>query len=583
MHTVPIEIKEQLHEFPVGFTAVPKVSLRARHRMLANSWHLRVAAFLLALLLQPNQAAAVTVGRPSVGLHQSAIDTLLEFGNATMARPGPGGWRRTTLPIPVATTMEEHWRLSSGIPHPAVGQGQVEPGLRATMEAMLHYRRLLNHLRLQAVAEVRGMIADQQDVTRQWLDSLHPQVRQVYVANGTKPVTQVPVLFELMRRCQYPGLEDMARKLESGFPLIGKQSPGVGWNPRTDGRYAYPIGLETFKELNTHHLRERLKTNRPSQHWEKMLAELLEEKRKGRLDGPFRAPSSWKVQTVPVDGPPLVDLDGDEAFAAVCFAVTQSDKVRRCEDYRRSYHNSLIETTDTPHHHSLEAYVDLIKAYKQCGVESPCIWIQDLDAAYRQIPVLPDRMAYTVLVTPDGPTLWRHAAAHFGATASVWAFNRFADMLMVIARRLLLIPVGHFVDDFASVDPDDLAQSSCHSFRELFGSLGLAMKSSKEQPPRVKQKLLGVYVHVRPDTVELEACPRRLQKTWAVSEQCQEHNCMSPTLAQQCAGKLAFLATTFFGQAGRAALQPLYMHVGMDWAPRHMITCRPDFARPSWF
>ena len=103
--------------------------------------------------------------------------------------------------------------MSSGIPHPAVGQGQVEPGLRATMEAMLHYRRLLNHLRLQAVAEVRGMIADQQDVTRQWLDSLHPQVRQVYVANGTKPVTQVPVLFELMRRCQYPGLEDMVREL----------------------------------------------------------------------------------------------------------------------------------------------------------------------------------------------------------------------------------------------------------------------------------------------------------------------------------------------------------------------------------
>ena len=34
--------------------------------MLANSWHLRVAAFLLALLLQPNHTAAVMVGRPSV-------------------------------------------------------------------------------------------------------------------------------------------------------------------------------------------------------------------------------------------------------------------------------------------------------------------------------------------------------------------------------------------------------------------------------------------------------------------------------------------------------------------------------------
>ena len=213
---------------------------------------------------------------------------------------------------------------------------------------------------------------------------------------------------------------------------------------------------------------------------------------------------------------------------------------------------------DKPHHHDIETYIDIIRHYHEKGFACPTIWGQDLDAAYRQIPVLPDAMAFTVLVTPEGPTLWRHTACPFGAAASVWSFNRFADSLMVLARRLLLVPSCHFVDDFMSVDPMSTATSSCDSFKALFGHLGLHMKPAKEQRPAHQQKMLGVQVSVEHDQIRLSACESRRQKVACVIDHALKHNTLSAAEAQRCAGKLAFLATTFFGAVGRAALQPLY-------------------------
>ena len=101
-----------------------------------------------------------------------------------------------------------------------------------------------------------------------------------------------------------------------------------------------------------------------------------------------------------------------------------------------------------------------------------------------------------ILQTPQGPSLWRHNALCFGASGSVWCFNRFADLLQFLARRLLWCPVHHYVDDFASVEDVSLAASGFYSFADLFGSLGLQMKPKKALYPSSSQKLLGVIIEV---------------------------------------------------------------------------------------
>ena len=129
---------------------------------------------------------------------------------------------------------------------------------------------------------------------------------------------------------------------------------------------------------------------------------------------------------------------------------------------------------------------------------------------------------------------------------------------MVLARRLLMVPCCHFVDDFMSVDPMPVSHSSCESFKALFSALGLHMKPSKEQRPAHHQKMLGVQVSISGERVQLAACDSRKRKVTEVIRSALRTNVMTPETAQRCAGKLAFLSTTFFGCFGKAALQPLY-------------------------
>ena len=58
LKVMPPHLKEQLHEYPIDYTKVTGVSEKARHRLLANSWHVSAAAFVIALVLQAAAAEA---------------------------------------------------------------------------------------------------------------------------------------------------------------------------------------------------------------------------------------------------------------------------------------------------------------------------------------------------------------------------------------------------------------------------------------------------------------------------------------------------------------------------------------------
>lgn len=201
------------------------------------------------------------------------------------------------------------------------------------------------------------------------------------------------------------------------------------------------------------------------------------------------------------------------------------------------------------------------------AAEPSSLWTHDLDAAYRQFPVKDGSVAYTILFTPSGATLWCHTALCFGAAASVWALNRCADSLQYLARKILWAPVHHFVDDFGAVESTTCAMSGFQSFQLLFGNLGLKMKEKKACEPKADQKLLGVIVAIEDHQVSLRVCPDRLSKLQTQIEKVLRENSLSPPEAQRLAGKLVFLQTTSFGNCGRALTHPIYARahgLGMD-------------------
>ncbi|CAE7501758.1 unnamed protein product [Symbiodinium sp. CCMP2456] len=106
------------------------------------------------------------------------------------------------------------------------------------------------------------------------------------------------------------------------------------------------------------------------------------------------------------------------------------------------------------------------------------------------------------------------------------------------------------------------------AFREMCELLGVRVKPSKEQLPNVVQKVLGVWISVGADGIEVRPDEGRINKMCAALQSCLARDSMTPEEAARLAGKLTFLQTSLFGQVGRAALHPIYsrVHGGCDQA-----------------
>ena len=348
----------------------------------------------------------------------------------------------------------------------------------------------------------------------------------------------------------------MAKELHNGFKVTGELVAGPGWLPRTDDRYRYPISEEGFRKINRSHTLNRLNNYRVDEHWEPMLL-VLQELQLGRMEGPFHAPDWWPRSTIDIEGYETKALEHSDIRCAFSFAVCQADKVRRCEDYRRRGHNATVCTYDVPFHHGVQTYVEISKAFYELGEDS-AVWCQDLSAAYRQFAVDQPSDCYSILCCPQGPLLLRHRALCFGASSSVWSFNRAADGVTYLARRMAQVPTGHYVDDFTACEPTRTITSGYTAFETIFKSLGLRMKPRKAQPPALSQKVLGVQMLMEPEQVTLSPHPERLQKIRAQIADHLRLDSMTPDQAQQLAGRILFLNTTLFGQIGQPILRPLY-------------------------
>ena len=170
--------------------------------------------------------------------------------------------------------------------------------------------------------------------------------------------------------------------------------------------------------------------------WLVMLAELIQEARLGRVIGPAKAPSWWPVQTSPIPNPGLRR-----------YVLNGKVKIRRGEDWRRSAHNATIRAWDIPTHHMVG------HGQKDGGRpgQHPCLRTRPPERlpAVAGAPPVPQRHVPTHRTWVDAVF---HLAMCFGATASVWNFNRVADALQLLTHILFLLVGGHYVDDFNGVE-----------------------------------------------------------------------------------------------------------------------------------
>ena len=384
----------------------------------------------------------------------------------------------------------------------------------------------------------------------------------------------MPVILHLLTLTGYPDVAGITEDLTEGFQMLGRLRPGPGWTSRRDSKYSDAAPAHQFRHENYQYIKRKTRRRQQDEYASILASELYDEVRLGRTMGPARAPASWPVttQAVPTvqDMAHLIEPPDGELFAALSFAIIQSDekgdvKVRRGEDWRRSHHNSTVLADDVPTHHFVGDFVEMARhMYAEGGV--PVVLGHDLLSAYRQWPVSDPAENGTFLFIDGGWTLWFHHAMCFGAAASVWNFNRAADALQHLLRSLLLIVVGHYVDDFNALEFMEQAMSAFDGFAELFELLGLNTKATKAQPPAAGHVLQGVWFEITPDGVKVAPTEKRVAKLCIAISKALDENSLTPTEAQRLAGRLAFVTQQTFGGVGRAALKPVYSRAALTSA-----------------
>ena len=561
----PAEVKEQLHHLPRGWTEGLRGT--ARHRALANGWHIGAARFFLVLgiLAATPQAAPARELSPLGG---TAIDAMAKLWETKPLLNGPGvPVSEDALDLSAILDPEEHWSAACRVSHQNQSRPQLEPGLLQWLPLWQHWRRVVPEMRYAVAKEVEQLVSDLDDSVQKWYFGLKPHVQKAYCAKDRACSVQVPVIRHLASIFGW-GDMDIFDELTEGFPLLGSLRPGLGWRLRDDARYSEPIPITEFWQENLKVVQRKLQQQRVDPAWEIMAAEIAADVKLGRMEGPFTAPPCWGKSMVALADYQHTNalLPGPCQHVPCCFAFAVhqvgSDgqpKVRRAEDWKRSLANSTVGAEDSPAYHDVSAFVKLAKAFRRAGVSDKLLlWGLDHESAYRQFPAAEPEHTYVILNTPSGPTLWRHNVLMFGSTASVWSYCRVADLMAWINRCMLLVPALHFVDDFGSCEPEDTAQSAFETSQQLCRALGLKFKESKAQPPEPEHVIQGVKISVHSEEAVLSCTQVRKDRMESSLVQLLLDNRLKPPEASALAGNLQFLASSLFGKSSAAAIRAFH-------------------------
>ena len=164
-----------------------------------------------------------------------------------------------------------------------------------------------------------------------------------------------------------------------------------------------------------------------------------------------------------------------------------------------------------------------------------------------------------LLITEEGIAVWQHVVLVFGATSSVWGYNRFGDALVGIGRLALATLCFHYVDDYGGVEESRTAESAFVSFKDLNAKLGAQMKPSKAQPPSAQHVIQGVLVRIEGGHAVVCATTDRKAKLTSQVTYILAEDCLTPQRAGVLAGKFGFVASSLFGQLARPVLRAIYL------------------------
>ena len=304
----------------------------------------------------------------------------------------------------------------------------------------------------------------------------------------------------------------------------------------------------------------------------------LQEVESGFLEGPFESMHDLKAH-----------VGSDQVVVSRRFVIVQSGKPRIIDDLRESgvnksytavdalalhdvdYVASLAHLITTTVRHAMDDPERLVKVPLKTGqwmvgrlhpdFEGEVEWrgrCVDLSKAYKQIPVSPESRPFAVLMVHHHstglPVYFVSNSLPFGASSSVFGFNRVSRSLWHIASVFCKLLGGVFFDDFPLLEPQPLCALATKSFEGLLKALGWRFSDdpNKTHPFETEFDVLGIRLSVgslHGGPFVMQNKPSRVEKIQKLLEDTATLEKVDKRHAQVVHGNLNFALSFFLGKS----------------------------------
>ena len=397
-----------------------------------------------------------------------------------------GGGKRNKLEIGVYRNFEEHVQEAFQLPHPIESTDGVPDDLkRAAFNVVTKGMREIACLRNKAMRECVDYAYELRLTEKQLHDSMDPYIARI--AEKKK----ICLFEKLLKEIHFEDM-DVVSFLQHGVSL-------TGWEPESNlfsKRWNPPTTTVESLDASAKWQRRAIMA-RPFGEEEKSIAsvlwdETMSEVDLGFLEGPYFSEEaitkqlktdSWSMtpRFILFQGeerkPRVIDnfkasnindaygsssyLDLHDTDFLSCFLVFLSE-LHTCGDWIEVT-LSTGEVLSGKKHESMKGDVSLLGR----GV--------DLSKAYRQVGILPSSVRHSVLGVRKECGTWAYFISRslpFGASASVFAFNKLARALWAILVRKFNVLASVFYDDFPVVEYREMCQGTTILLNTLLDLLG---------------------------------------------------------------------------------------------------------------
>ena len=386
-----------------------------------------------------------------------------------------------------------------------------DPLIEAVFEVLNRGPTAISNQRVDQCKRILKLVAELKDDEEKLHSTMQPEVAKVL--KGKRLLVWKKLLVE-------SGYEDsqVVDEAIAGFPLVGASTVSDAF-PR--GATPAQQSVDELKRQAVWRRRSTIGKCGPTgddQTDAEAWRQTLEEASEGWLSGPYYSES--QVSSL---------LKTEDWICTRRFPLQQPGKIRLIDDGLDSGLNSAFSSFNKLQLMDMDSVVTLVNIIMQSVLKGDRLmnfklscgkrlegkvhpaWHSklsllgrtlDLTAAYKQLAVDPSIGFVRALVTFD-PESKRKAffimnSLPFGATSSVYAFNRVAKSLWFLMVRLGAVWTTQYFDDFPNIEMEVLASSSRGFMEFLLNAVGWRFAGTgKKAPPYAPIfKVLGVEVNL---------------------------------------------------------------------------------------